>query len=258
MHMKTFAKHAAITTVAVGALAAAGFALFTYSGVYNVGADDPHLPWVYSALETVREKSIEARTADIVVPDLSGASRVVQGAGNYAAMCAGCHLAPGVASSELSMGLYPSPPNLSTGTTSPAKAFWVIKHGIKASGMPAWGESIPDEYIWNLAAFLQELPQLSSAEYGQMVASSGGHMHGGMEDGEGHAHGAGARMHEGMAEHGHGDHSHAPSDAHAEAEDTANGAPEESDHPHAANGRPHGHPDQGGGRDDHDSSVQKR
>ncbi|MGH8083845.1 MAG: c-type cytochrome [Lysobacter sp.] len=69
-------------------------------------------------------------------------------------------------------------------------AFWVIKHGIKASGMPAWGESMADEYIWNMAAFLQVLPTLDEAEYQAMVANSGGHSHGGSET-EPHPHGEG-------------------------------------------------------------------
>jgi hypothetical protein len=38
-----------------------------------------------------------------------------------------------------------------------------------------------DEYIWNMAAFLQELPKLSAQQYQALVESSGGHSHGGGE-----------------------------------------------------------------------------
>lgn len=146
---------------------------------------------MHALLETVRERSIEARASALVVPDLMDAELVRQGAGNYDAMCTGCHLAPGMAPTELSKGLYPQPPAFATATPGdPKHDFWVIKHGIKASGMPAWGKSMDDEYIWNMAAFLQELPRLNAAQYQAMVASSEGHSHGGGET-KPHAHAEG-------------------------------------------------------------------
>ena len=152
-----------------------------WSGIYNIGADDPHTRPIYAVLEVARARSIERRAAAIDVPGLADPAQVIQGAGNYDAMCTGCHLTPGAPPTELSRGLYPAPPNLSLVAVDPAKAFWVIKHGIKASGMPAWGESMADEYIWNMAGFLQVLSTLDAAEYRAMVDSSGGHSHGGGE-----------------------------------------------------------------------------
>ncbi|WWL44103.1 cytochrome c [Pseudomonas parakoreensis] len=60
-------------------------------------------------------------------------------------MCVGCHLAPGLTGTELSNSLYPAPPNLSKlGVDGhPAAAFWIIKHGIKSTGMPAWAKAWP-------------------------------------------------------------------------------------------------------------------
>ena len=157
-----------------------------WSGIYNIGADDPHTRPIYAVLEVARARSIERRAAAIDVPDLADPAQVIQGAGNYDAMCTGCHLTPGAPPTELSRGLYPVPPNLSLVTVDPAKAFWVIKHGIKASGMPAWGESMDDAYVWNMVAFLQKLPGLDAAGYREMVGQSGGHSHGGGES-DGHA-----------------------------------------------------------------------
>ena len=162
----------------VAVLAGAGF---VWSGIYNIGADDQHTRPVYALMQMMRERSIEARASKLEVPDLNDPGRITQGAGNYDAMCMGCHLAPGMQGTEMSKGLYPAPPNLTWETVDAAKAFWVIKHGIKASGMPAWGMSMDDEYIWNMAAFLQALPKLDATQYQAMVASSGGHSHGGGE-----------------------------------------------------------------------------
>ena len=163
-----------------GALTLAGG--FIWFGLYNIGADDAHTRPTYTVLEMLRQRSIKVRASKLQVPDLSDPSRIKQGAGNYDAMCTGCHLAPGMAPTEISVGLYPSPPNLSKITVDVAEAFWVIKHGIKASGMPAWGKSMQqDDDIWNIAAFVQTLPKLDQAQYNALVASSGGHSHGGGE-----------------------------------------------------------------------------
>lgn len=196
---KTLLVSAILAGIAV--VAAAGF---VWSGAYDVGADDPHTRPVHALIGTLRDRSIEARTKGLQVPDLKSPARIAQGAGNYDAMCTGCHLTPGATATELSNGLYPAPPNLTRQTVEPARAFWVIKHGIKASAMPAWGKSMQDEYIWNMVAFLQELPRLDAAGYKALVAQSGGHSHGGGESG-GHSHA-------GMEPHEHDDH-----DGHDEA-----------------------------------------
>lgn len=169
-------------------LIAAG--LFVWSGIYDVGADTPHTRPVHLLLEELRQNSIAARADNLEVPDLSDPERIAQGSGNYDAMCMQCHLAPGMSDTELSRGLYPAPPDLTRTTVDAAQAFWVVKHGIKASGMPAWGESMRDEYIWNMVAFVQQLPRLDDAGYEALVASSGGHDHGGGETTTEHAHDA--------------------------------------------------------------------
>ena len=79
------------------------------------------------------------------------AGAVAAGAERYAALCVGCHLAPGVTKSDLRPGLYPHPPNLSQEDSRDAqRAFWTIKHGIKMSAMPAWGKSLDDAAIWDI------------------------------------------------------------------------------------------------------------
>ncbi len=154
-----------------------------YFGLINPGADKPHSAVVYSLIETVRDRAIAVRANDITIPALTDPAMIKQGAGNYAAMCTGCHLAPGIEKTEMSKILYPAPPNLSKlGAPDPARAFWVIKHGVKASGMAAWGTNMKDEYIWDIVAFLKQFPTMTSAQYEEMVAASGGHSHGGGED----------------------------------------------------------------------------
>jgi mono/diheme cytochrome c family protein len=197
----------------VGLLAVAS--LVVWSGAVDIAADNPHSAAVFNLLETARERSIAKRVRDIRVPDLTDEAMIRRGAGNYDSMCAACHLAPGEMDSELSAGLYPAPPNLTRHeATDAARAFWIIKHGVKATGMPAWGKSMEDNYIWDLVAFVRQLPSMSAEQYAAHVASSGGHSHGGGETAE-HSHDS--------EEHAHGSEEHAHGSADADAQDADHG-----------------------------------
>jgi mono/diheme cytochrome c family protein/ketosteroid isomerase-like protein len=179
--MKRTLSTVAITLLAVALLGA----LVVVSGALSVAADEPHSSLVFGILDSARERSIEARADGIKVPALDDAGMVRRGAGNYDAMCAKCHLAPSMAPTDLNRGLSPTPPNLAKNANADAaEAFWVIKHGIKATGMPAWGKHMEDQYIWDVVAFLRKLPSLSVEQYQAEVAASGGHSHGGGESAE--------------------------------------------------------------------------
>lgn len=161
-------------------LALVAGAAFTYSGLFDPAADAPHSRPVYWVMENLRHRGIEMRVSDIEVPDLTDPALVRAGAGNYDAMCTACHLKPGITDSEMHRGLYPQPPALATMArpTMPGHAFWIIKHGIKASGMPAWGKSMDDQTIWGMVAFLQQMPKLTPEAYHEAVEQSEGHSHG--------------------------------------------------------------------------------
>lgn len=162
-----------------GILAAVAFVWF---GVYNVAADDPHWRATHSLMDAVRSRSVSTRAAEIAVPALDDPALILSGAGNYDAMCVSCHLSPGASDTELSLGLYPTPPTWSElGVVDPREAFWVIKHGVKMSGMPAWGKSMDERYIWGMVALLQQFPRMTAAQYQTLIAESPGHDHGGGE-----------------------------------------------------------------------------
>ncbi|HUW28082.1 MAG TPA: c-type cytochrome [Sulfuriferula sp.] len=168
--MKKHIRHHSITVVAVLAILAAGAGVFVYSGLYNIGADDHHTKPVFAILQTLRDRSIHVRSEDIKVPNLDDSQLILKGAGQYAAMCTDCHLNPGMTDSEIRPGLYPQPPNLSQIRIDPKDAFWVIKHGLKMSAMPAWGFSHDDATIWSMVAFVEKLPGMTPAEYDDIVA----------------------------------------------------------------------------------------
>ena len=156
-----------------------GAASVMYSGVVNVAADEPHGDFVYWLLEQTRENSIAKASKNIEVPDLTDAELLLSGGMDYGFMCASCHLAPGLKESDMSVGLYPAPPNLSVThkeheediNRKNARNFWIIKHGIKASGMPAWGKTHDDKRIWAMVAFIERLSTLTPEQYQILTAA---------------------------------------------------------------------------------------
>lgn len=170
----------------LGMALASGFVL---SGVYDIGADVPHWRPVEALITVFRDRAIAAHTSGIVVPKHLDDPAVLQmGADHYDAMCTGCHLSPIQQDSEIRPGLYPQPPKLAQqGIDNPAEAFWVIKHGIKLTAMPAWGPTHDDEEIWAMVAFLRKLPTLSPAGYKTLVGDGGEEDH----DHDSHDHGDG-------------------------------------------------------------------
>jgi mono/diheme cytochrome c family protein len=172
--MTSIAKLAIVGAAALTALAIGGV-VFVGSGIYNIGADDHHTKIVLAIIEQLRERSIAVRARAIQPPNLEDPSRIGAGAEHYAALCVGCHLAPGVTSSAIRVGLYPHPPNLAQeDTRDPQRAFWTVKHGIKMSAMPAWGKTLDDAAIWDLVAFLRQMPTMTPETYQQLSKGNSG------------------------------------------------------------------------------------
>jgi len=141
------------------------------TGAFDIAGDTPHRQPVYWLLQKIRERSITVRAGDEVVPnDLADPKRIASGAAQYAEMCSSCHLAPGMERTEISRSLYPRAPELRRGSAlTPGEEFWMVKHGIKMTGMPAWGVTHDDKIIWDVVAFLRKLPGLSAEDYQALV-----------------------------------------------------------------------------------------
>lgn len=161
----------------IGILAIFAFlagAWFVLSGAYPVGADSPH-GVVDTLAAYTRERSVEAADANIAVPALGDPPQVTLGAQHYKKMCTGCHLAPGMGENEMRSGMDPKPPKLANRKhPNPREDFWIVKHGIKMTAMPAWGASHTDQQIWAIVAFLQKLPGMSQAQYAALTAGGEG------------------------------------------------------------------------------------
>lgn len=172
--------------------------LVIYSGEYNVAATKPHYRPVAWALQTAMENSVRDHAEGIEVPPLGDSAQVRAGFASFDAMCVTCHGAPGQERSAIGKGVLPEPPPLSEQVPhwTPAQLYWIVKHGIKMSAMPAFGPTHSDEQIWKIVAFLQRLPELSPEQYQAMKQAA-------QQGGDGHSHGGGGGGHGGGSGHSH-------------------------------------------------------
>lgn len=148
-------------------LAGAGGALLVYFGVYNVAATEQHTRPVFWLLDVSMRQSIRRRAADLSVPPLDDSAQIERGLQLYNGLCVRCHGAPGVAPEAIGLAMLPHPSPLAhTAREWPAsELFWVTKHGVKMSGMPAWKYRLNDGEIWAIVAFLKRLPHLTAEQY---------------------------------------------------------------------------------------------
>jgi mono/diheme cytochrome c family protein len=150
-------------------IAAVGL-IVVYGGYYNVAATSKDPAWMDSLLGAISDHSIEHHAAGIPVSPTFEKPDLEVGYDHYSEMCVMCHGAPGVEAGDAAQGLNPQPPHLyeTVGDLSPSEVFWILKHGIKMTGMPAFGPTHDDEKLWNIAAFVKKLPGMTPEQYAQM------------------------------------------------------------------------------------------
>ena len=168
----------AATAGAVGVLALLGIiGLFVvYTGAFNVAATEEHTSFTRWAFDTTLHNSVKSRAADVGAPESLTPEMIGAGAGSYKSMCQHCHAGPGVERSTWANGMRPRPPHLAEAAAEwePEEIFWLVKHGVKMSGMPAFGPTHDDRALWSIAAFVKGLPAMTPEEYAALGGTSSG------------------------------------------------------------------------------------
>ena len=151
-------------------LALAGL-VYMYSGGYNVAAAVPDPKFVQWVLATTMERSVAKHAQGTSAPAHLTDEQAREGARSYNETCIYCHGAPGKDPGDIGKGLNPEPPFLpdTIARWNAAEVFWIIKNGVKMTGMPSFGPSHKDDEIWKLVAFVQKLPKMKPEEYNQMT-----------------------------------------------------------------------------------------
>ena len=162
MDLKKIEWETAVTVVgaAAGMLTVVG-GIFVWSGVYNIAASTDHLSVTTWLLQKLREQSIATQSSGIKAPRLDDDGMIRLGASHYEAGCVPCHNRPGQEINPIVSGMLPSPPGLvdAVERRKPEAVFWIVKHGLKYTGMPAWPSAVRDDEVWALTAFLSQLPE---------------------------------------------------------------------------------------------------
>lgn len=159
--------------ITIAALAAGGF-LVAASGVMPIKASSGHWAITEWVLQFAKRRSVvthAALTAPAPPAGLDDMSFVLRGAGHYETGCRPCHGAPGDPMPRIPFAMTPHPPDLPQRVTSwsPEQLFYIVKHGVKFTGMPAWPAQERDDEVWAVVAFLRRLPSLDEAAYASLV-----------------------------------------------------------------------------------------
>jgi mono/diheme cytochrome c family protein len=98
---------------------------------------------------------------------------LAEGRAHFADHCASCHGNDGKGQTELGRGMYPPAPDMTgqrTQSLSDGELFAIIEHGIRLTGMPAWGDGSAQSHdqTWQLVHFIRHLPAITPAELAEM------------------------------------------------------------------------------------------
>ena len=142
-----------------------GGTVLSKMGYLNFAADQaPSAFEKHVAMEAV-DASTERHAPETKNPIPANEQNLVEGAKLYVNHCAGCHGIPSNADSQFGHSFYPSVPQFFTDTPDMPENqnFYITKHGIRYTGMPAWGKTLNDTQIWTVMAFLSNIEKLPPA-----------------------------------------------------------------------------------------------
>jgi mono/diheme cytochrome c family protein len=86
---------------------------------------------------------------------------IEQGETLYGTDCAMCHGSDGHTLTDNGRWMYPRASDLTSASVqqySDPELFWIIKNGIRFSGMPGFGKVESEEHIWDLVRYIRTLP----------------------------------------------------------------------------------------------------
>jgi mono/diheme cytochrome c family protein len=140
---------------------------YVKSGLFDVAAARPHSRLVEWITHETMINSIKRRAPDVTLPATVSADQAKRGFCKYEEHCVECHGAPAVAREQWVNGLNPTPPYLldATHLWKPHELEWIVRNGIKMTGMPAWRESMSDGEIQDVVGFVEAMSKMPPQTY---------------------------------------------------------------------------------------------
>lgn len=148
-----------------------GGLLVAASGIIPINASSGHWAITRWFLEFSKERSVATHTLGLKPPPLDAPWLVLKGAGHYEIGCRPCHGSPNLHHPRIAQRMEPPPPYLpqTISKWKPEELFYMVKHGIKFTGMPAWPSQQRDDEVWAMVEFLLAFPELDLKQYRQLV-----------------------------------------------------------------------------------------
>lgn len=148
-------------------LLGAGVAVWAVWAVRSHGFSARVKPAAYEAFvaRKLRGLASEPGARELKNPVEATELAIAEARDHFADHCAVCHGNRGDGKTQMNAGLYPPAPDMRQAVTqhlSDGELFYIIKNGIRFTGMPGWGGS--DEDNWKLVLFLRHLPKLTTQE----------------------------------------------------------------------------------------------
>jgi cytochrome c553 len=154
--------------LAAAVLAGLGFGVVT-SGIVPITASSGHWPITEWFLHFTMRRSVATHALLVDVPpeDLYSRARLLRGARHYETGCRLCHGAPGDRLPPIPQAMTPHPPDLASRAShwSTRQLFYLIRHGVKFTGMPGWPAPGRDDEVWAVVAFVEQMPGMSAERY---------------------------------------------------------------------------------------------
>ena len=106
--------------------------------------------------------STDRHAPDVKNPVSPTEENLVAGAQLFVNHCAGCHGVPSNKESQFSKSFYPPAPGFFADAPDMPENqnFYIIEHGIRWTGMPAWSQTLSDAQVWQLVTFLSNIQKL--------------------------------------------------------------------------------------------------
>ncbi len=157
--------------VTLVSLAGIGGFLVVNTGLVPIKASSGHWPITSWFLHYAMTRAVATQSMMIEVPDLDEPGMVIKGATHYESGCFPCHGKPTLQNPRIASKMTPNPPYLPPiiHKWEAHELFYIVKHGVKFTGMPAWPAQQRDDEVWAIVAFLQRFPELTEQEYDRLV-----------------------------------------------------------------------------------------
>lgn len=139
-----------------------GFYAYARLGFVDPRADIPVSSFEANQAMAILDRSIDRRAPDTKNPGPVDDANLEEGMKLYQSNCAGCHGDINHAEASFGGSFYPRAPQFQHDKPDMPENqnFYLIKHGIRWSGMPAWKQLLTDTQIWQVCAFLDRMDKL--------------------------------------------------------------------------------------------------